>query len=286
MVHEAATGTAVGGVIDHRYASPLQDQQRIAPAQLLELLVAFALVGHQISQVLLAPRGAVGVLQHHLHGHPLALFGHQGFGHLGEGELLHRYQDVLLGGGNGAEHKGFQVVALAPATGDWTAVAVGAVVVEGHLDARGQGQVFGWFAKQLSLDAAAPEQQGKDSATGPKRPSGPSHHWIHGAWSGCFQVSHGQVYRGRSALGVARHLGGAQHQHKPDHGNGHSAENSGRDAGVFQHQRNHQREGQGACQRGKGNQGALHLGCLRVKRDGLRTTRQWPCRQGCCCLQG
>ena len=286
MVHEAAACTAVGGVIEHWYASPLQDQQRIAPAQLLELLVAFALVWHQISQVLLAPRGAVGVLEHHLHGHALALFGHQGFGHLGEGELLHRYQDVLLGRGNGAEYKGFQVVAFAPTTGDRTAVAVGAVVVEGHFDARGQGQLLGWFAKQLALDAAAPDQQGKGSAPGSKPPSGQLHQWIHRAWSGCYQVSHGHTPRGRSALGVARHLGGAEHQHKPDHSNGHSAENSGRDASVFQHQRNHQRKRQRACHGGEGNHGALHLGCPVVDRAAIRTTRQWPCRQGCCCLQG
>jgi len=184
VVHEAAAGTAVGGVIDHRYASPLQDQQRIAPAQLFELLVAFALVGHQISQVLFAPRGAVGVLEHDFHGHPLAPFGHKGFGHLRERELLHRYEDFLLGRCNRAEHKGFEVVAFSPATGDRTAVVAGAVVVEGHLDARGQQQVLCWFAEQLALDAAAPEQEGKGRATGPKHPSGQSRQSIHRLWSG------------------------------------------------------------------------------------------------------
>ena len=139
-MHQAAAAAAVGRVIEHRHAGPLQNGDGIPVAEGRQLLLALALMGRQISRVLLAPGGAVVVLQHHPHPHPLAVTFRQDIGHRRQGEFLHCHQDLLAGLADALEQQGLQVIPLAPLAADRAAVAAVAAMVEGHPDARWQWQ--------------------------------------------------------------------------------------------------------------------------------------------------
>ena len=138
-MHEATAGAAIGGVVDQGHAGPLQDRHSVSPTEGLELLMAGALVWGQIGRMFFAPGAAVGVFQHHLHRQPLAVLSRQRFGQLRQRQLLHRYQDFPPRRLNTGQHESLEIIALTPLTVDRAAVAAGFGVVEGQLDALGDG---------------------------------------------------------------------------------------------------------------------------------------------------
>ena len=143
MVHQAAAGAAIGGVIQQGHARALQQGDGIGPAKGLKSPQPPLRMGFKPRGVLPAPGGAVVVLQHQLHRHASAVALDQGLSNGRQGELLNRNQNFPLSACNGANQLLLQVVARALLTRERADVAAAAAMVETGRDGLRLRQ--GWF---------------------------------------------------------------------------------------------------------------------------------------------